>query len=69
MISVNFDINKLEDVEINDIDMNDYPDFCDAFISYATYEGRELTDEELDWIQENYSNYVNEKIHNEQLFM
>lgn len=41
------DYSKLEDIEVDGVDMNDYPDFCDAFISSATYEGEELTEEEL----------------------
>lgn len=43
-----FVMNVLDDIEIDDIDMNDYPDFCDAYISSATYKGVELTDDQLD---------------------
>lgn len=43
-----FVIDVLDDIEIDDIDMNDYPDFCDAYISSATYKGVELTDDQLD---------------------
>lgn len=36
-------------VELDDIKADDYPDFCDAFISYAEYkDGTPLTVEELD---------------------
>ena len=45
---------KLEDVKVEDIDMKDYPDFCDAFISSATIDGRELTELELNEVNEDY---------------
>ena len=41
------DYIKITDIEIEDIDENDAPDYCDAYLSYATIEGRELTDAEL----------------------
>jgi len=49
-----FDFKKLEDIEIDGINPKDYPDFCDAFIESASYEGRKLTEEELIWIEDNY---------------
>ena len=54
-------LGQLEDIEIDGIDMKDYPDFCDAFLSYATIGGRELTEEELEYIQETYSDWVYEQ--------
>jgi len=42
-------MKKLQNIEIESIDTKDYPDFCDAFISYAEYEdGTPLSDWELD---------------------
>ena len=36
-------------LEIDDIDMGDYPDFCDAYISAGSYtDGTELSDEDLE---------------------
>ncbi len=43
-----FDLNYVDAIEVDGIDMSDYPDFCDAFISYAEYKGVEMTDEELE---------------------
>lgn len=38
-------------IEIDGIDMRDYPDFCDAYACYAEYtDGTPLTDCELDAI-------------------
>ena len=49
-----YKLNNLEvkDVEVDGIDMKDYPDFCDAYIDSAKFvsSGKELTDVELDRI-------------------
>ena len=38
---------KVSTIEIENVDMCDYPDFCDAFIGYAEFEdGEELTEDE-----------------------
>jgi hypothetical protein len=39
-------------IEIDDIDTRDYPDFCDAFISYAEYkDGTEASEEDIEqWV-------------------
>lgn len=46
------DYSKIEDIELDDIHMNDYPDFCDAFVCRATYKGREMNEKELDKLNE-----------------
>ena len=57
-------------VEIEDINMRDYPDFVDAFFSYAEdYKGRELTDEELDAFNDTHYELTNQIIHNQQLYL
>lgn len=46
-------MRKLDDYQLDGIDHRDYPDFVDAFVSWATWEdGTELTDDELDKINE-----------------
>jgi hypothetical protein len=42
------DYKKISSVEVEDIDMADYPDFSDAYISYAEYDGEPMTDEQLE---------------------
>ena len=40
---------KVIDMEIDGVDPRDYPDFSDAYFTYACYEdGTKLTDDELD---------------------
>jgi hypothetical protein len=40
---------EIVNIDVDGIDYNDYPDFCDAFISYAEWDdGTPLSDDELD---------------------
>ena len=50
----NFDFAKLDMVEWEDIHHDDYPDYCDAFIGYAEYDGKPLTEGQLDWVRDTY---------------
>ncbi len=45
----------IDNIEVDGIDTNDYPDFCDAFISSADYNGVAMTDEQLEELNEDYS--------------
>jgi len=59
-------LDLIEDVVVDGIDMHDYPDFCDAFISEGIIDGREMTEAELDFLNHN-SDFVYQKVL-EQLF-
>jgi hypothetical protein len=60
----------LSTVEIDGIDTRDYPDFADAFFSYAEdHKGRELTDAEIDSLNDQHYDLTNEIIHDNQLYM
>jgi len=50
---MNYDL--IDNIEVDGIDTNDYPDFCDAFIVSADYNGVEMTDEQLEALNEDYS--------------
>ena len=50
-------MNNVHDIEFDGIDTNDYPDFCDAYISSATIENgdgtfRDATDEEIEMLND-----------------
>jgi hypothetical protein len=45
----------IDNIEVDGIDTKDYPDFCDAFISSADYNGVAMTDEQLEELNEDYS--------------
>ena len=57
-----FNIDLLDDVEIDGINMGDYPDFCDAFLVGASYKGRELTEDELEYVQESKPEWFYDKV-------
>ena len=47
------DYKLIKNVEFDNIDYTDYPDFCDAFICYAELDGVEMTDDQLDELNDN----------------
>jgi hypothetical protein len=57
-------LTKIHDIKFDGIDVKDYPKFCDAFISSAKYEGRDLTEAELDDLKDNHSDWFYEKFQN-----
>lgn len=58
----NIDLTKLTELEFDGIDYKDYPDFCDAFLSSAYYIDRELTEDELDYINDYENSFISENI-------
>ena len=46
------DITKVTNIEFEDIDHSDYPDYCDAFICNADSDGRSVSEEQLDELNE-----------------
>lgn len=46
-------LSELEIVEIGGIDTNDYPDFVDAYIESAVYDGEFLSEQQLEWVNQN----------------
>ena len=60
---------KVKNAEVDGVDADDSPKFCDAFFSYAEYEnGTPLNDEELEQLEEEFGDHLNmlaaEKINN-----
>ena len=46
---------------VDDIVAQEYPDFCDAYISYAEYtDGTPLTDEELEKLNDESGDWINQ---------
>jgi hypothetical protein len=51
----------VKNAEVDGLDSNDYPDFCDAFFSYAEYEdGTPLSDEELEQLGDENGEMINQ---------
>ena len=61
MSTIKLDYTKISNVELDGIDHSDYPDFCDAYIVSADYDGREMTDDEIEELN-NDSQFVHEKV-------
>lgn len=57
------DYKLINNIEVDGIDIKDYPDFCDAFIVSADYDGNPMTDKQLDEINED-RDYVYECVKN-----
>jgi hypothetical protein len=53
---------KIDNIEFDGIDMDDYPDFCDAFVVSADMNGWPMNSEELDDLNENYREFIYEKL-------
>jgi hypothetical protein len=47
---MNYDL--IDNIEIDGIDTRDYPDFTDAFIVSADYDGEAMTDAQIDKLNE-----------------
>ncbi len=62
--AASWNVKDLVDVQVDGIDRRDHPDYVDAFISYAVNKktGKELTDAELDDLNENHSDFVHEQV-------
>tara|TARA_Y100000296_G_C5078904_1_gene208854 strand:- start:64 stop:255 length:192 start_codon:yes stop_codon:yes gene_type:complete len=58
---MSINLKEVSDIEFEDVDTRDFPDFCDAFISSATYKGRKITEEELDKLNDD-SDFVYDKL-------
>ena len=56
------DGRKIIDIEVDGVDTRDYPDFVDAYVAYAVWEdtGKELTDNELDALNDKHPEIAQE---------
>jgi hypothetical protein len=53
---------KVVDIEVDGVNPSDYPDFSDAYFSYACYEdGTPLTEQELDKLADQNGDILHEK--------
>ena len=56
---------NIRSIEVDGVDGSDYPDFCDAYICYAEWEGTdiELTDDELEQLTNENGDIVHDLAH------
>ena len=55
-------LEEVEEMQFSDVDNSDYPDYSDAFVESATYKGREMTEEELNELNDDYCDFVYQKL-------
>ena len=55
------DLSKVDNIEFGPIDHNDYPDYADAEIMSADYNGKEMSESQLNHINEQ-TEFVHEKL-------
>jgi hypothetical protein len=57
-------LSQIENMEFEGVDFSDYPDFVDAFLVSADIDGRELTEEEIDHLNDEHYDFINERVFN-----
>ena len=57
------DFKLVDNVVVDGVDYNDYPDFCDAYISEADYDGQPMTEEMLDVLNTDHTDFVLESVY------
>jgi len=57
-------LSEVNDIEFSGIDNSDYPNYLDAFIESAIYKGREMTQEEIDELMDDYPEFVYNQLMN-----
>ena len=57
------DFKKIDNMEFEGIDHSDYPDFVDAFLVSADYDGVEMTEEQIDYLNDEHRDFVNERVY------
>lgn len=61
---LNYDL--IDNIQVDGIDTKDYPDFCDAFIVSADYDGHPMSEAQIDELNED-SSFLHDCVYN-QLF-
>ena len=57
-----YDVTLIDNIDIDGIDWADFPDFTDAYIDSCDYDGVEMTDDQLDDLNDNYADFVYEAV-------
>ena len=53
---------QIDNMEFEGVDFSDYPDFVDAYLISADYDGKEMTEEQIDYINDEHYEFVNESV-------
>ena len=52
-----FNTDEISDVQWDNINYNDHPDYSDAFIVSAKYRGKDMTSIEIDLLMDSYQDW------------
>jgi hypothetical protein len=63
METYQIDYTKIDNIVIGDLDTTDYPDFSDAYIESADYDGQPMSEEMLEEVNNN-KDYIHESVFN-----
>ena len=55
-------VEEVHDIVFTGIDFTDHPDYSDAYIESATYKNRDMTDDEIEELQNQQDMWVYEKL-------
>ena len=57
------DFSLIDNVVVNGIDYSDYPDFCDAYIADADYNGEPMSEEMIEVLNYDYTDFILEQVY------
>ena len=52
VLNAQLDYAKIDNIDVENICFDDYPDFCDAYIASADYDGVEMTEDQIDQLND-----------------
>ncbi len=57
-----FDLKEVEILSFSGVDHSDHPDYSDAFIEEALYKGKEMTEDQIDLLQDKHDDFVYDQL-------
>ena len=57
------DFSLIDNVVVSGIDYSDYPDFCDAYIAEADYNGEPMSDEMIEVLNYDHTDFILEQVY------
>jgi hypothetical protein len=57
-----FDLKEVEILSFSGVDHSDHPDYSDAFIEEALYRGKEMTEDQIDLLQDKHDDFVYDQL-------
>ena len=58
------DLAKITNISVDGVNHKDHPEYCDAYILSADYNGKPMTESEIDDLNNNYGGFVYDSVIN-----